>query len=72
MKSYEFTLPKKCAACGDPLELGFARCRNPDCGKLRAEFETHAGVVAGKTGACMWRAYEGQTPIKANYMISHM
>lgn len=54
MKSYEFTLLKKCAGCGDPLELGFARCRNPDCGKLRAEFEAHTGVVAGKSGACMW------------------
>jgi len=53
-KSYEFTLLKECPHCGDPLSVGFARCRNPGCAKLRPEFESHAAVVADRLGPCVW------------------
>ena len=53
-KSYEFTLLRECPHCDDPLPIGFARCRNPACGKLRPEFEAHAAVVSGRFGRCMW------------------
>jgi hypothetical protein len=53
-KSHEFTLLKECAHCGDPLGIGFARCRNPGCGKLRPEFAEHAAVVVPTPGPCAW------------------
>ena len=54
VKSFEFTLLKTCPHCGDPLGIGFARCRNPGCAKLRPEFEECSAVVAEKSGPCMW------------------
>lgn len=55
MKSYEFTLLKKCLHCGLDLPIGFARCRDRGCGKLRPEFEPHAGVVVERPGRCAWK-----------------
>jgi hypothetical protein len=54
-KSCEFTLLKECRYCGSPLPIGFARCQNPGCGRLRPEFEAHAGVVAKRSGRCTWK-----------------
>ncbi|MBN1676200.1 MAG: hypothetical protein JXR37_34470 [Kiritimatiellae bacterium] len=54
MKSFEFTLLKECPECGNPLSIGFARCTNPGCTRLRPEFEPHGAVVTSKSGPCMW------------------
>lgn len=54
-KSYEFTLLKTCPHCGLRLPIGFARCQDRGCGKLRPEFEPHARVVTERHGRCAWK-----------------
>lgn len=53
-KSYEFTLVRECAYCGERFSIGYARCENPDCGKIRPELAKHETVVMGNRGICVW------------------
>jgi hypothetical protein len=53
-KSYEFTMSRECSHCGDLFSIGFARCDNPACCKIRPEFAKHEKVVAKDRGTCIW------------------
>ena len=53
-KSYEFTLIRECAYCGERFSIGYARCENPACAKIRPEFAEYDKVVMKKKGICVW------------------
>jgi len=53
-KSYEFTLVRECVHCGERFSIGYARCENPGCGRIRPELEKHGKVVMEGRGICVW------------------
>jgi len=53
-RSYEFSLVRECAHCGERFSIGYARCENPACGKIRPELTKHEVVVMDNRGICVW------------------